>query len=86
MVDKISIIIGRMRGNPVGVRFVDLCMVCDRYFGPPRQSGSHRIYKTIWPESPNINIQNSRGKAKAYQVKQVLSAIDRLEKLDEPKG
>lgn len=28
---------------------------------------------------PRINIQNHKGKAKAYQVKQVLRAIERLE-------
>jgi len=43
----------------------------------PRQSGSsHCIYKTPWKGDPRINIQNSAGKAKAYQVKQVLLAID----------
>jgi hypothetical protein len=28
---------------------------------------------------PHVNIQNDHGKAKAYQVKQVLAAIDRLQ-------
>jgi len=55
-------------------------MVCDYYFGEARQSGSsHRIYKTPWPGDPRVNIQNSKGKAKAYQVKQVFMAIERLE-------
>lgn len=50
------------------------------FFGKPRQSGgSHRIYKTPWQGDPRINIQNQKGKAKAYQVKQVLLAIERLE-------
>ncbi len=31
---------------------------------------------------PRVNIQNSRGKAKAYQVRQVLLAVDRLESDD----
>jgi hypothetical protein len=39
----------------------------------------HRIYKTIWQGDPRINIQNHKGKAKAYQVKQVLAAIEKLE-------
>lgn len=69
-----------MRGNPKGVRFNDLCKVCDSYFGEPRQSGSsHRVYKTPWQGDPRVNIQNSKGKAKPYQVKQVLQAIERLE-------
>ena len=73
-------IVAQMRENPKGVSFRDLCKVCDTYFGKPRQSGSsHRIYKTPWPGDPRVNIQNAGGKAKPYQVRQVLAAIDRLE-------
>lgn len=69
-----------MRENPKGVRFSDLCKVCDTYFGEAGQSGSsHRVYKTPWQGDPRVNIQNAKGKAKAYQVKQVLKAIERLE-------
>jgi hypothetical protein len=68
-----------MRAEPRNVRFADLCRVCDFYFGRPRQHGtSHRVYRTPWPGDPRVNIQNDRGKAKAYQVRQVLRAIDRL--------
>ena len=73
-------IVAAMQRNPRGIRFRDLCRVCDIYFGIPRQSGSsHRIYKTPWPGDPRVNIQNSKGMAKAYQVRQVLKAIERLE-------
>ena len=69
-----------MEQNQNNVRFSDLCKVCDHYFGNARQTGSsHRIYKTPWQGDPRVNIQNSKGKAKAYQVKQVLKAIERLE-------
>ena len=69
-----------MRHNPKGVAFTDLCKVCDHYFGEARQSGSsHRIYKTPWHGDPRVNIQNDKGMAKVYQVKQVLKAIERLE-------
>ena len=72
-----------MQNNPKGIRFSDLCRVCDHYFGEPRQSGSsHRIYKTPWIGDPRINIQNENGKAKVYQVKQVLLALKRLEEKD----
>lgn len=72
--------LARMRGNPGNIRFSELCKVCDWYFGKPRQSGSsHRVYKTPWPGDPRVNIQSARGKAKAYQVRQVLAAIDCLE-------
>ena len=73
-------IIAHMRRNPKGVSYADLCKVCDHYFGEPRQSGSsHRIYRTPWPGDPRVNIQNDKGQAKTYQVRQVLKAIDRLE-------
>jgi len=35
--------------------------------------------KMPWPGDPRVNIQDAGGKAKAYQVRQVLQAIDKLE-------
>ncbi len=68
-----------MRLNPKGISFSDLCKVCDHFFGEARQSrGSHRIYRTPWPGDPRVNIQNDKGMAKVYQVKQVLKAIEKL--------
>jgi hypothetical protein len=73
-------ILAQMVRNPEGVRFGDLSKVCDHYFGKPRQSGgSHKIYKTPWANDPRVNIQAKKGKAKAYQVRQVLRAIEKLE-------
>lgn len=72
-------IIDQMRRQPTNVKFVDLLRVCQDNFGKPRQSGSsHAIFKTPWPGDPRVNIQNDKGKAKAYQVRQVLLAIDKL--------
>lgn len=72
-------ILKKMEINPQNIRFADLCKVCDSYFGAARQQGSsHRVYKTPWQGDPRVNIQNSKGKAKPYQVKQVLKAITRL--------
>ncbi|HEY9825030.1 MAG TPA: hypothetical protein V6D19_06260 [Stenomitos sp.] len=69
-----------MRNESNGVRFSDLCKVCEHYFGQPRHSsGSHRIYKTPWQGEPYVNIQPKAGMAKPYQVKQVLAAIAKLE-------
>jgi len=77
---RIAEIIEEMKNNPKGVRFKDLCRVCEHYFGESRQGGSsHRIYKTPWLGDPRVNIQNEKGMAKTYQVKQVLKAIERLE-------
>lgn len=69
-----------MQANPVGVRYTDLMKVCVYYFGKPRQQGgSHAVFKTPWPGDPRVNIQAVKGTAKAYQVRQVLRAIARLE-------
>ena len=52
----------------------------NHYFGDPRQKGtSHRVYETPWQGDPRVNIQGAKGKAKVYQVKQILKAIGRLE-------
>jgi len=77
---KITDLVADMKRNPKGIRFQDLCKVCEHYFGEARQTGSsHRIYKTPWLGDPRVNIQSDKGMAKAYQVRQVLKAIERLE-------
>jgi hypothetical protein len=69
----------KMQQDPTNIKFVDLLKICEEHFGPSRQSGtSHRVFKMPWPGDPRINIQNDKGKAKAYQVRQVLLAIDKL--------
>ena len=69
-----------MREAPQNVRYVDLAKVCEHYFGQARQQGtSHAVYRTPWQGDPRVNIQcGDGGKAKAYQVRQVLAAIKRL--------
>ncbi len=77
---KIDDTLAQMKRNSKDVGFVDLCKVCENFFGKPRKSASsHRIYRTPWQGDPRINIQNYKGKAKAYQVKQVLLALEKLE-------
>lgn len=77
---KIDDILKHMQQNPKDIRFSELCRICDHYFGEARQKkSSHRIYRTPWQGNPRINIQNDKGKAKAYQVKQVLLALEMLE-------
>ena len=77
---RVDDIIEQMRRTPKSIRFADACRVCDHYFGQPRQKGtSHRVYKTPWQGDPGVNIQGTKGKAKAYQIQQILKAIERLE-------
>lgn len=81
---QIQKLVAQMRDNPKNVRFNDLAKVCNHYFGSPRQQGtSHRVYKTPWVGDPRVNIQDKKGKAKPYQVRQVLSAIAKLEQLND---
>ena len=73
-------ILKALRNNPKGIRFADFAKVCDAYFGEPRQkSTSHRVYRTPWLGDPRVNIQNAKGMAKPYQVRQVIKAIEKLE-------
>ena len=73
-------VLDQMRREPANVRFSDLKKVCQEFFGKPRQDGtSHAIFKTPWAGDPRINIQDDKGKAKPYQVRQVLLAIQKLE-------
>lgn len=69
-----------MRRNPANIRFADAVKVCEHHFGQPRQKGgSHLIFRMPWPGDPRVNLQSDKGKAKTYQVKQILAAIDKKE-------
>lgn len=76
---SIDDIVQAMKRSPKNVRFADLEKVCDHYFeSRGSKKTSHRTYKTPWPGDPRVNIQNAKGKAKPYQVNQVLEAIEKL--------
>ncbi|MFC1830491.1 toxin HicA [Thermodesulfobacteriota bacterium] len=69
--------IAELKESPANVTFSCLCNICDFFFGESRQSGtSHRVYKTPWKGDPRINIQKKGNKAKAYQVRQVMKALE----------
>lgn len=67
---------------PKNVRFADLLRICKALFGTPRVVGSHHIFKVPWPGEPRVNIQPEGNKAKSYQVRQVIRAIERLKEND----
>ncbi|MDR2983633.1 MAG: toxin HicA [Nocardiopsaceae bacterium] len=85
---KAAKIIEHMRRSPQNVRFDDLAKVSADHFGEPRQEGtSHQVYKTPWQGDPRVNIQRGKnGNAKAYQVRQVLHAIAKLEAEENEEG
>ncbi len=77
---SIDDIVKVMKRSSKNVRFSDLEKVCDHYFESRKSKRtSHRTYKTPWPGNPRVNIQNANGKAKPYQVNQVLEAIEKLQ-------
>jgi len=74
-----------MRDAPAGARFSDAMKIAEHFFGESRKSGSHRVFRMPWPGDPRINLQEGRGgKAKAYQVRQLILAIDKLEAMKAP--
>ena len=77
---SVTQLVAKVRSSPANVRYQDLVKVCTSYFGEARQSASsHAVFRTPWRGDPRVNIQNDKGKAKQYQVKQVLKAIDKME-------
>ncbi|MGV9763538.1 toxin HicA [Micromonospora tulbaghiae] len=77
---SIARVVEAMRKTQQNVAYNDLYRVCEHYFGKPRQSGtSPAVFKMPWAGDPRVNIQDDKGKAKAYQVRQVLKAIDKKE-------
>lgn len=77
---RISVLVQHMRANPSNIPYSDLLRVCTHYFGAPRMTGgSHAVFKTPRKGDPRINIQQKKGMAKPYQVKQVLKALQKLE-------
>ncbi|MGB3276463.1 MAG: toxin HicA [Castellaniella sp.] len=82
---SIEKIIQQMKAQPHAVPFKDVVKICRVRFGPPRRTrGNHVIFKTPWAGDPRFNLQNANGQAKAYQVRQVLQALDQLATYQEP--
>lgn len=72
-------LIEQARRGPANVRFRDLCGLLVRLgYQLDRKRGSHQIYRHRWrTDLPIVNLQEGgAGKAKPYQVRQVLAIID----------
>jgi len=78
---KIAETIAELEKGKSSTRFSSLVKICEEFFGPPRIKGSHHIFKTPWPGDPRLNLQSDKGKAKPYQVEQVIAALKKIEKL-----
>ena len=77
--DTLAKTIAELEKNIDNTRFSRLLNICERFFGAPRISGSHHIFKTPWKGDPRINLQAAKGQSKPYQVKQVLKALKTLQ-------
>lgn len=82
MTDKIRLL-EMLKNNPKNVRFNKLCQAAEAFgFEYKGGKGSHRIYirKDI---KEMLNFQNVHGKAKPYQVKQLIKVIEKYNLLKE---
>ena len=63
--------------SPSNMRFDELCALAEEYgFAPRGGKGSHRIFKREGVRP--MSFQDDGGKAKAYQVKQLLDKLREL--------
>jgi len=64
------------------LRFARLLTLVGRHFQTTKKGGrgSHHVFKTPWKGDPRINLQPTKdGKAKRYQVQQVVNALRKLQ-------
>jgi predicted RNA binding protein YcfA (HicA-like mRNA interferase family) len=72
-------LLDRARRNAGGLRFRELLRLAACHgFEPTRQRGSHVVLSAEGARRPLV-VQDVKGRAKAYQVRQLLDAIERME-------
>jgi hypothetical protein len=85
--DKCEKLRSRAQDAPGSLGFREICALAECHgFVLRRQTGSHAMYKHPSLDSALggfMNFQSENGKAKAYQVRQLLKAIEYLEDDDE---
>ena len=76
-------LLAKARNNPVGIHFRELCSLAERFGFVKRDAkGSHVAYEREGVEEI-LTFQNAKGMAKAYQVKQFLSVVEKYRLGDE---
>jgi hypothetical protein len=78
---EITETIAELEREKGSTRFSRLMKICEEHFGAPRVKGSHHIFKMPWPGDPRLNLQSDKGKAKPYQVEQVIAALKKLDEM-----
>ena len=76
---KLSKLFEKTLNAPQSLRFADLCRLVVAFgYVLDRVNGSHHIF--IHPDAPRpINLQNHKGEAKPYQVRQFLRDIEEFQ-------
>ena len=70
-------LLARLLNNRKNVRYNDFVILVEAFdFRHMRTEGSHNIYKNE-AVSEIINIQNEKGEAKPYQIKQFLAIVEK---------
>ena len=70
---KIDKLIQKAISSPQNIKFDELCILCRRFgFTKESQEGSHIIYRRHTQPKRMISVQSDHGKAKPYQVNQLL--------------
>jgi len=76
---KCDKLLEKARNAPNNLSFSDICFLAECHgFRFERQQGSHKIFKhpgLLLSDIRIMNFQNVRGKAKPYEVRQLLRAI-----------
>jgi predicted RNA binding protein YcfA (HicA-like mRNA interferase family) len=72
-----------IKRNPKNIRFQKICNVAEAFgFKKRKGKGSHYIFTHPGVEDL-LNFQNVKGKAKPYQVKQLIKIIEKYGLLEE---
>lgn len=83
-------LLDKARRSPSNLTFDEICKLaeCEGFLAHPKNGTSHAVY--THPKLGNtpgslMNFQSRKGKAKPYQVKQLLDAIDAIAIVDAAK-
>lgn len=69
----------KMLAGPRNIRFEDFCKVAKAFgYRHDRTRGSHQIYEHPQASRP-LNLQNDRGQAKPYQIRQFLRDVEEFQ-------
>jgi predicted RNase H-like HicB family nuclease len=79
---KCDKLLEKAKNSPNNFSFSDICDLAECYgYILDRQVGSHKIYKNLDPafaRFPFMNFQDQKGKAKTYQLRQLLQATQKM--------